>query len=502
MAQSETNQASRITDIERYLTENPRSAEAHHQLGILYQTQGRKTEALRHLQEAARLDTTTVGYLRTLADFTYVDQGNAQEAVGLYQTVLEQNPNDVEVLTILGNVYVAHRQFEEACEMFNTIVRVEPWNSHAKKMTEAITRQFPTNGGPHTYAEARAAAEAGHVDEATAILERLLQRDPAHAMAHNDLGVLAASSGENDRAVEHYRRALQLQPNNQTFKKNLADLYYCALGEYQEALQLYNEILTENPRDVEVLVAIGSVCHEMGQLEDARSFFQTAATLEPQSTVARQALQRLLAPAAVTEEMPDLPANPRVEEMLKEKERHARQYFNDVLAQDPANADARRNLNGLPEVSSPTGNLYAESTRLVAAGNTGEAISMLHRILAIDPTFALAHNDLAVLLGNSGDSSQTRVHYEQAVALQPENPLFRKNLADFYFAVAGDPKRALEQYVALLRTDPRDIETLASLGQVCYSVGNTADARSFFETALSLEPWNKDVREALSKLPS
>ena len=116
------------------------------------------------------------------------------------------------------------------------------------------------------------------------------------------------------------------------------------------------------------------------------------------------------------------------------------------------------------------------------------------------PHYALAHNDLGVLYYGEGEKEKALEHYEQAVRLERQNPVFQKNLADFYYVEAGRMGEALQIYVKLLETNPTDIETLSILGQICESMKKTDDARVFYNKVLALEPWNMDALERLDGL--
>jgi tetratricopeptide (TPR) repeat protein len=66
----------------------------------------------------------------------------------------------------------------------------------------------------------------------------------------------------------------------------------------------------------------------------------------------------------------------------------------------------------------------------------------------------------------------------------------------------GRPDDAIHLYLELFRQNPRDIEVLAALGQICQAVGRPEEARTFYQRALEIEPWNRELREALQALGS
>jgi len=57
-------------------------------------------------------------------------------------------------------------------------------------------------------------------------LETILEREPNHVLAHFQLGVLCEAMAQDDRAVEAYRRAVELDPGLLIALRNLAVLYH------------------------------------------------------------------------------------------------------------------------------------------------------------------------------------------------------------------------------------------------------------------------------------
>jgi Flp pilus assembly protein TadD len=56
-----------------------------------------------------------------------------------------------------------------------------------------------------------------------------------------------------------------------------------------------------------------------------------------------------------------------------------------------------------------------------------EAIYRWERAAAIDPTYAAAHNNLAIAYEHEGDLAKARVAYEKALQLEPNNTLIKQN---------------------------------------------------------------------------
>src|SRR5688500_15927611 len=56
-----------------------------------------------------------------------------------------------------------------------------------------------------------------------------------------------------------------------------------------------------------------------------------------------------------------------------------------------------------------------------------EAIYRWERATEIDPTYAAAHNNLAIAYEHEGDLAKARVAYEKALQLEPDNTLIKQN---------------------------------------------------------------------------
>jgi Tfp pilus assembly protein PilF len=60
-----------------------------------------------------------------------------------------------------------------------------------------------------------------------------------------------------------------------------------------------------------------------------------------------------------------------------------------------------------------------------------EAIYRWERAVEIDPTYAAAHNNLAIGYEHEGELDKARASYEKAVALEPNNTFIRQNFELF-----------------------------------------------------------------------
>jgi tetratricopeptide (TPR) repeat protein len=286
--------------LEQLAAAHPDFAAAHNDLGVLCYQAGDKDRALRHYEQAARLEPGNGTFRKNLADFYWIEQGRTEDALKIYVRVLEDSPQDIEVLTAVARVCAALDQCEDARVFYERILELEPWNTDAH---DALNRLQAPRGesaaavsSPQaSYEEAARLIAAGDTGTARDRLREIVAAHPNFALAHNDLGVLAYQAGDRQEALERYEKAARLEPSNATFQKNLADCYWVGFERYEEALKIYVDLLSAYPEEMEVLHATGRLCLALGRPQDARTFFERMVEIEPWNVEASRELDRLTA---------------------------------------------------------------------------------------------------------------------------------------------------------------------------------------------------------------
>jgi Flp pilus assembly protein TadD len=346
--------------------------------------------------------------------------------------------------------------------------------------------------GRATYERIITACRDMESEEALRTIQNFLKIYPEFAQAHNDLAVLYYQAGNSLKALAHYEKAHKLEPSNITYRKNLADFYFVELEWADDAIQTYLDILKDNPFDVETLNALGTISIQIGRREQARQYFTRTLQLDTVNSQARQALQQLGGGVSAPPHSAQISAPPVQTPIAPVVPPAA------VMQQPPATPLQRTPVFQAP-LKSPE-QLHRQALDLAHSGKGSEARRALQELLALHPGYAPGHNDLGVLCQQEGDLVQSRRHHEEAHRLQPGNLNFQKNLADLLYIACGETEEALKLYVNILGSNPRDIEALKAISNICIESGKPDDARSFLETILKIEPWNSDARESLAAI--
>ncbi|MBA3715302.1 MAG: winged helix-turn-helix domain-containing protein [Pyrinomonadaceae bacterium] len=114
-------------------------------------------------------------------------------------------------------------------------------------------------------------------EKAFVAAEKALSLDPDLAVAHLARGRLLwtpANHFPHERAIQEYRRALELNPNLDEARNQLA-LIYCHIGAFDEALQEAHKAVTTNPSNNLALFRTGQTLNFQGKYEQALSVLRT-----------------------------------------------------------------------------------------------------------------------------------------------------------------------------------------------------------------------------------
>lgn len=113
----------------------------------------------------------------------------------------------------------------------------------------------------------------------TALWEDVVVKSPANARGHNNLGYILYNKGMIDRAIEHYRTALKLNPTANGYN-NLGNAYRVK-GLIDKAKEQYLIALSIEPGNAKAYNNLGVVYEDKGMTDTAIEYYRTASELMP-----------------------------------------------------------------------------------------------------------------------------------------------------------------------------------------------------------------------------
>jgi len=226
-------------------------------------------------------------------------------------------------------------------------------------------------------------------------------------------------AGDTDNAIQEYRRALELNPNNAEAHLRLGFLMYNARKMYKEGMAHYYKALQANPSD------------------------------------------------------------PRIHHDLGMALLHQRQFDESIKHLSEA---LKRMPNGLDKQYNSVGMHYNLALALTYTGRPKEAITHFVEVLRLDPNNAPAHYRLALLLADQRDLDESLKHYATAVQLKPDidtSPILHYLLARDYAEARRFSEAVLSAEKALGRAkaagDVRLVQEINKLLEFCKNQGYSSN---------------------------
>lgn len=127
---------------------------------------------------------------------------NLERALEAQKRLVQERPQDADVLNDLGNLLLLDQRPAEAEEAYRQAVELAPEKTAARFNLGLLLQQ------------------TGRGHEALKQFRAVLDRDPDHAWAHYQAGAIYERAGEKNSAVRHYSRAFALDPQLSSVEVN------------------------------------------------------------------------------------------------------------------------------------------------------------------------------------------------------------------------------------------------------------------------------------------
>jgi tetratricopeptide (TPR) repeat protein len=364
-----------------------------------------------------------------------IDEGRLAEAGDELAVLLQRRPNDAEVHFLKARLALAKGDLKEVTEALNAAksrglppARLERFDAIVKaslgNFAEAepvLARLFLEADGPDPEVDealARCYLQTYQLHKAGTVLERWMRDAPRDGRPYlwqteidNRIAIDSFSPHE-----EHYRAALERDPNLDKARLGLADLLRRA-QRGEESAREYDRYLARNPNDVTALVGAARNAGNRGDEPAQVRYLERALAIAPDNSEAlkeRAAIEQHHGDYRAALERFDraLKVNPFDEELL-----YKRSFALDRLGRRAeANADRKR-LNKLKEEQAEVlktrdallHNPNDIRLRLDVArwmfdhGREDEALRWTKHVLELDPKYAPANALLADYYQRKGD---------------------------------------------------------------------------------------------------
>lgn len=145
----------------------------------------------------------------------------------------------------------------------------------------------------------------GRLEEATAIYQDIVTREPDNADAWHLLGIIAHQADRPDAAEKMIRRAIAIRPGQANYFINLAAVLRKA-GRHDEAANSLWRAIALSPRDAGAHADLAELLQHQGETDEARATLLKAIQLGPRSPALCERAARLLQELGHAEEAASL----------------------------------------------------------------------------------------------------------------------------------------------------------------------------------------------------
>ena len=129
------------------------------------------------------------------------------------------------------------------------------------------------------------------LDEALKYINKALENEPNHEYVQFCAGRILYARGEFEDAKRYLVRAVEQNPDIET--QNTLALTYYELGDYQQALNIFNNISAKCPKSISVLMDMAR-CHEkLNDNDKALSVLDKVVEIFPENEDAHEMIRRL-----------------------------------------------------------------------------------------------------------------------------------------------------------------------------------------------------------------
>ncbi len=526
--------------------DSPRSAASYDELGLYFEGQNSYLCAINAFRSSLQIKPAS-WQTRYYLGSALLANGDAASAVRELRLSLHMHPNQPEAHLRLGLALGRLHQVDAAIGEFCAVLASNPQSIPAldwlaktlisqSRYIDAIAllKDAPVDETLHLDL-AVAYSKNGDNDKALRLFSEITKRNPSLALAHSEFAAAYARANRLEDAAAEFRHALLLDPQDDAAQISYAKLLIL-LSDFATASPILRESLKKGPKNFEALDLMGTIDRQMANYSEAKNLLTQAIRLKPEQFDPRYNLGLVL---------------------FKQGERsQARLQMEKALRINPSSSEARFQLaailraQGLNDLSRKQLALYQadrdrQASRDMAASNSNQAAAalargdlanaialykdavqanpgdsrilynlalaldrnadyqqereILQRAIELDPKFTLAHNQLGFLHLQAADMANAEKEFKAAIACDPHYAEAQNNLGSLYGEQGrdGDAERLFRQAV---ENNPLYAQAFVNLGVTLASQSRLAEAMQAVQSALRIEPDNKDAVEINAKI--
>ena len=396
------------------------------------------------------------------------------------------------------------------------------------------------------------AHKAGELEKAERLYQSILQSQPANPDANHNLGVLAVSVNQINKALSLFKTALEANPNIEQFwlsyidtlfknKKNKKAKQFIEQAKKKGFNKERLNALEIQPAAMNTINKVKSTpqnkrltfVEKQKKLVQAQKDKKNKSKFHTNIIPSRTELNKLFLlyqnnqfddaenlAKSLTEKFPHHPFSWKVlGALLKQTGRisESLMFMQKSVQLAPQDAVAHSNLGVALKELGKLKEAEASYTKAIAlkpdyaeahsnlgitlkeSGKLKEAEASYTKAITLKPNYAEAHNNLGNTLQELGRLEEAKESYTKSIGLKPNYTEAHSNLANTLQEL-GRLEEAESSYIRAITLNPNYADAYSNLGSTLKKLGRLDEAKASYKKAIALNPENSSAKHMLVAL--
>ncbi|MCG3174164.1 MAG: Beta-barrel assembly-enhancing protease [Myxococcota bacterium] len=437
-------------------------------------------------------------------------------ALKVLEEAAQADPRDVRILNSLGKTYMSLRRYQEASNQFTRAATLKG---------DDVTAQV---------GKVESAIELNKLDEASALVETALAKNPKDWRLYRARAALQSRWGKRSNAILDYEKAIELNPKAMRPRINLIELYL-EVEDFEKAVAALNKAREISPDSPLVQVMQAEILlrgQGEGRIDAALAEVKKALKSNPYNTRGRYTLGRLLLEkqdyknahdAFITVEKLD-PQFPGIERMkgesligLKEYDKAVEVLTASLKKTNPGKeeavvygliARAYIEKGDIPTAEdlitkavtldkTNTENLYWQGVMYIRKKDYKSAAESLETAIQFNGKIAKYHFERGRAYEEMRDMPTALASFQKALQINDANAFYHEHYGDALVLV-GKPaeiRLAAKSYLRVAELQPERVDIWVKLGDLARDASNAQESLDYYQRAYKMNSAWTDERK-------
>lgn len=292
----------------------------------------------------------------------------------------------------------------------------------------------------------------GHYGQAVEVYKEAIQIEPDNEIVWTNLGAIYCDNQANYHlAIEAFRKALQLNPDYEVAWYNLG-VTYTKQNIYSKAIEAFQKAIQLNPDEESGWYNLGGIYSQQSDYVQAVAAYHKVIKLKPDDVKAWH----------------NLGSAYRKEGNYDQ----AIEAYQEAVRLQPDNVATWIDL----------GTIYCNEK-----DDCYQAIDMFQKVILLKPDDAMTWNNIGIAYGKQGNYIQAHEAFQKAIQLRPNHAQTWYNLGVVY-AQTSDNTQAINSFKKAIQLNIEDERVWGNLGIAYAKQNDNAQAVEAFQKAVQLNP--------------